>query len=67
MKEQIQSLIEQGKIKEAIELGIESNEQCILLKARHNNLEKSFYLGLITLNGFKRDEAVILNALIDLL
>lgn len=67
MKEQIQSLIEQGKIKEAIELGIESNEQCILLKAQYNNLEKSFYLGLITLNDFKREEAVILNALIDLL
>lgn len=67
MKEQIKSLIEQGKVKEAIELGIESNEQCILLKARHNNLKNSFYLGLITLNDFKREETVILNVLIDLI
>ena len=67
MKEQIKSIIEKGEIKEAIELGIESNEQCILLKARHNNLEKQFNIGLITLNEFKRDEATITNALIDLL
>lgn len=66
MKKQIKSLIEKGEVKEAIEYAAETIDAAVLLKARHNNLEKSFNLGLITLNDFKRDETVILNTLIDL-
>lgn len=65
--DEIRSLIEQGKIKEALNSALETNEDCILLKASHNNLEKQFNIGLITLNDFKREEANITNKLIDLL
>lgn len=65
--EEIKSLIEKGNIRKALDLSIDRDVNCWLLKASHNNLEKQLNLGFISKNDFKREEAKITNKLIDLL
>lgn len=67
MKEQIQSLIEKGEIKEAINYAAKTIEAARLLQKQYNNLIKEFNLGLISYQDFTRRTAAISNTLLDLI
>ncbi len=54
MKEQIQKLVADGKVEEALRLLAEHDSDAILLQARYNNGKKQYNMGLIDYSEWQR-------------
>lgn len=67
MKEQIKSLIEKGEIREALQFAAQTIDAVVILKARYNNTEREFNLGLISYQDFVNRTTRYTNALLDLI
>lgn len=66
MKEQIEQLIGEGRLEEALTLLVELNSDAILLKARFNGGKKNFGLGLIDFKEWQMIQSNVAAAALDI-
>ncbi len=66
MKEQIQQLIANGQIKDALNILVRLNSDAVLLQAQYNSGEKQFNLGLLDFSDWQRIQARVIFAALEM-